>query len=73
MLNLTPEQTADYLHKSYAAVDGLWFMKVEEAEGFDKALDIDEKVWQVMPKIQAKENEVLCRKGKRPGSAAGMF
>ena len=55
MLHLTADQIADYLRKSYAAADGLWFMKVEETEGFDKALDIDEKVWRVMPKIQARK------------------
>lgn len=64
MLNLSPDQIADYLRKSYAAVDGLWFMKVEETEGFDKALDIDEKVWQVMPKIQARKMKSFAGKDK---------
>jgi Family of unknown function (DUF6125) len=54
MLKLSPSQTLDYLRRSYSSVDGLWFMKVEDDAGFDKALDIDEKVWQVMPKIQAR-------------------
>ena len=54
MLDLSPDQIIDYLKRSYAAADGLWFVKTEEADGFDKALDIDEKVWQVMPKIQAR-------------------
>jgi hypothetical protein len=54
MLTLSPDQITDYLRRSYASVDGLWFMKVEDDAGFDKALDIDEKVWQVMPKIQAR-------------------
>jgi hypothetical protein len=62
MLSLTPDQIADYLRKSYAAVDGLWFMKVEDAEGFDKALDIDEKVWLVMPKIQARKMKSFAGK-----------
>ena len=64
MLSLTPDQIADYLRKSYAAVDGLWFMKVEDAEGFDKALDIDEKVWLVMPKIQARKMKSFAGKDK---------
>jgi hypothetical protein len=34
-------------------VDGLWFMKVEEKLGFDVALELDNEVWKVMPKIQA--------------------
>jgi hypothetical protein len=54
MLKLSPDQTLEYLRRSYSSVDGLWFMKVEEDAGFDKALDIDEKVWHVMPKIQAR-------------------
>lgn len=44
-----------YLRKSYFGVDGLWFLKVEEREGFDKALEVDKKVWEVIPKIQARE------------------
>jgi hypothetical protein len=55
MLTLTPEQTIDYLRRSYSSVDGLWFVKLEERDGFEKALDLDEKVWQVMPKIQARK------------------
>jgi hypothetical protein len=55
MLNLTPQQVADYFHRSYTAVDGLWFMKAEQLLGFDKALDIDAEVWKVMPKIQARK------------------
>jgi hypothetical protein len=60
MLTLTPAQITDYLRKSYAAADGLWFMKVEDACGFDAALDIDEKVWRVMPKIQARAMKSFC-------------
>ena len=52
MAELTPEQIARYHHHSYAAVDGLWFLKVEEKYGFEAALDIDIEVWKVMPKIQ---------------------
>lgn len=54
MLELTPEQIAEYFHRSYSAVDGLWFMKIEEKYGFDAALDIDNEVWKVFPKIQAR-------------------
>ena len=62
MIALTPDQTARYLQRSYTAVDGLWFMKTEDAYGFDIALDIDEKVWRVMPKIQARALKPLCGK-----------
>jgi hypothetical protein len=54
MAVLSNEQVAEYFHRSYQAVDGLWFMKVEEKYGFDIALNIDKEVWKVMPKIQAR-------------------
>jgi hypothetical protein len=64
MLTLSQKQITAYLQRSYGAVDGLWFMKVEEDAGFDKALDIDEKVWQVMPKIQARAIKSFLGKEK---------
>ena len=54
MLELTEKQISEYFKRSYTAVDGLWFMKAEERYGFDTALDIDDEVWKVMPKIQAR-------------------
>ena len=54
MVELTDKQIADYYKRSYTAVDGLWFMKVEEIYGFDRALEIDDEVWKVLPKIQAR-------------------
>ena len=59
MLELTDKQIAEYFKRSYTAVDGLWFMKVEERYDFDTALDIDNDVWQVMPKIQARKLKTL--------------
>jgi hypothetical protein len=44
----------DYLYQNYTKTDGLWFVKVEELYGFDKALDIDMEVWKVIPKLQAR-------------------
>ena len=55
MLKLTDKQISEYFKRSYTAVDGLWFMKVEEIYGFNTALDIDDEVWKVMPKIQARK------------------
>ncbi|MCD6384472.1 L-2-amino-thiazoline-4-carboxylic acid hydrolase [Candidatus Sumerlaeota bacterium] len=55
MIELTDKQIAEFFHRSYTSVDGLWFMKVEEKYGFDVALDIDNEVWRVMPKIQARK------------------
>ncbi|MBN1901558.1 hypothetical protein JW926_09580 [Candidatus Sumerlaeota bacterium] len=54
MLSLNHEQIKEYLSQSYAKVDGLWFVKIEKQYGFDAALDIDEEVWKIMPKIQAR-------------------
>jgi hypothetical protein len=54
MTELDYQQTIEYFRRCYQAVDGLWFMKVEEKNGFDSALDVDHEVWKVMPKIQAR-------------------
>jgi hypothetical protein len=44
-------------------VDGLWFMKVEGKYGFDVALDIDNEVWKVFPKMQARLLKSLGKTG----------
>lgn len=54
---------ADYLRKCFVSVDGLWFMKIEEAAGFDKALEIDMAVWKVLPKIEARTIKELLLLG----------
>lgn len=54
MLELTAEQIGEYFKRSYTAVDGLWFMKVEARFDFETALHIDDEVWKVLPKIQAR-------------------
>ena len=54
MIELSSKQIAEFWHRSYASVDGLWFMKVEEKYGFDAALDVDNEVWKVLPKMQAR-------------------
>ncbi len=51
---LNSRQLKEYFQNSYAKVDGLWFLNIEEQFGFEKALDIDLEVWKVMPKIQAR-------------------
>ncbi|MCJ7722279.1 DUF6125 family protein, partial [Candidatus Bathyarchaeota archaeon] len=52
---MSSQQVADFFNRSYKAVDGLWFMKVEEKYGFDAALELDNEVWKVMAKIQARK------------------
>ncbi len=59
MIELTGEQAAEFFRRCYAAVDGLWCMKVEERYGFETALEIDNAVWQVFPKIQARKLKEL--------------
>jgi hypothetical protein len=59
VIELTARQIAEYFHRSYTSVDGLWFMKLEEKYGFDAALDIDVEVWKVVPKIQARKLKAL--------------
>jgi len=53
-----------YFKKCFLAVDGLWFMMLEKENSFDKALKIDRKVWEVLPKIQARKiKELFSLKG----------
>lgn len=54
MYKLSDLQAAEFFHRSYTAIDGLWFMKMEARHGFGAALSIDDEVWQVFPKIQAR-------------------
>jgi hypothetical protein len=63
MTNLSTDAIRDYLLRSYTAADGLWFMAVEERLGFDAALDVDAKVWSVMPKIQSRQLRSLLGVG----------
>lgn len=71
--NLTFEdaQLIAFLQRSYSAVDGLWFVMCEQELGFDQALELDDRVWQVMPKIQVrKAREVLGLTGHTPAELA---
>jgi hypothetical protein len=63
-MKLTDKQIADYFHRSFTAVDGLWFMKVEEKLGFEDALKIDRAVWEVFPRIQIREMKTILGLGK---------
>ena len=63
-----------YLRRAYHAVDGLWFVKVEEALGFDETLQIDERVWKILAKIQAREaRALLSAAGNTPDELARCF
>jgi len=60
---MKPEEIQEYLLRSYTAVDGLWFIKIEEKLGFETALDMDAAVWAVMPKIQARQLKAALKEG----------
>jgi hypothetical protein len=63
-----------YLRRAYHAVDGLWFMMVERAHGFDNALELDRQVWEVLAKIEArKARELTGRPGNGPADLAACF
>lgn len=61
MAEFSDKQAAAYFHRSFAAIEGLWFMKIEEKYGFDVALEIDNAVWQVFPRIQAREMKSMLK------------
>src|SRR4030042_4034797 len=63
-MKLTDKETAEYLYRCYTAVDGLWFVKVEEKYGFDSALDIDKEIWKIMSKIQSRFLKNKLKKDK---------
>jgi hypothetical protein len=60
------QQKVAYLRRSYAAVDGLWFVKLEEELGFERALEYDRRVWAIVPKLQARKAKELT------GGATGL-
>ena len=72
--DIDDQTLADYLRRAYHAVDGLWFMMVEQDSDFDHALDLDRRVWEVLAKIQArKARELLRVAGNSPQDLARCF
>jgi hypothetical protein len=55
VIRLSDWQIIEYFQRSYKAVDGLWFVNCEERWGFEEALNVDDAVWEAMPKIQARK------------------
>jgi hypothetical protein len=68
MPDLTDAQAAAFFRRSYSAVDGLWFRMVEDRFGLEAAFELDEAVWGVMPKIQARQLKAAL--GQEQGLAA---
>jgi predicted ArsR family transcriptional regulator len=58
---LTEKQAAQYFHRCYTAVDGLWFLKTEEKHGLESALEADTEIWKVLPKIQARMLKAILK------------
>ena len=58
-MQIGSDRILEMLRRSYFAVDGLWFVMLEEAEGLERALEIDERVWRIMPKLQARKAREL--------------
>jgi len=50
---------SEYFKRSYFALDGLWFMMIEDKFSFERAMEIDVDVWRVLPKIQARKVKEL--------------
>jgi hypothetical protein len=65
--NIPKEQLADFifLHlRNMWAVDGLYYLGIEEEYGTEAATEIDRKVWELMGKIEARRlKELLGIKG----------
>lgn len=55
---LDKDTTIKLLQGAYVAIDGLWFMSVEKAHGYDEALKMDLEVWSSWVQI-------LCKRIKR--------
>ncbi len=70
MIDLSSDEIIEYWRRSHDKADGLWFMKVEEKYGFDAALDIDDQVWTVLPKIKAR---MLKSMGGLENGISGLF
>ena len=56
---MNPQMLSEYFKRCFLAVDGLWFMMLEKTDSFDKALEVDSMVWEVLPKIQARKIKEL--------------
>ncbi len=63
-MQLTEQDKTEYYYRSYIKADGLWFVKAEECFGFEKALDLDRQVWEVLPKIQARFFQSKLKHGR---------
>lgn len=73
MLRLSDKQKAEFFRRCYMAVDGLWFVKLEEKLGFKKTLAVDREVWKIFPKIQARALKAMGKKENGLAALADCF
>ena len=74
MSDINDSIRAKFFKRSYEIIDGLWFMKTEEDSDFERALEMDRKVWGIVPKIQARTlRELLGIKGNGLGALAAAL
>lgn len=77
LLKLPTQKIPDfiYLHlRNLWAVDGLYFLGIEEAYGTEKATQIDQHVWEIMGKLEARKlREFLDIKGTDIASLMTML
>jgi hypothetical protein len=53
-LRLQGEDLVKWLREAYFAVDGLWFLTLEERLGLEAALEVDVEVWRRFAKVMAR-------------------
>ena len=63
MAMIDDSKKTEYFKRVFEVIDGLWFVKVEEDTDFDHALEIDRRVWEIVPKIQARKLRELLELG----------
>lgn len=61
MVAFDDKAVIEFLRRSYFALDGLWFLRAEEELSYAQALRMDERVWEIMPKIQARKARELLK------------
>lgn len=54
-MQIDDTKRAEYYKRVYESIDGLWFMMLEQDRDFEYSLEIDRRVWEVVPKIQARK------------------
>ncbi len=53
-MRITPQQVQELRQGALTAIDGLWFLAVEEKHGFDAALEADLEVWKKYGRVMLK-------------------